>query len=529
MTAIEQPGADRRMTRLEWGIVLGAALVLVLVTAVVKLTRIQAFEGDTALFFQMMHNLLKTGIPMSQIGAEVQSYTQSVHYPVMTAATLAHSALAPPVPDSVNMFTWHAYYIFYALAPFCAIFSIPGTLLTSFVLAFVALLVGVYVLARSQGVTPLSSAIAVLLVASYPAWWCGLLWGQVYPDRLFVFLGFALMALAARVKTPRWLFIVVAVLASSITERAPIVAGISVLLYVLLWWRSVDDRRFKLGASLAMLVYGLILLKFVIHNPYNQGYIPDSLGGIIQSFFVFPNFAVMTLLLLVLSLPLLALAAFEWRALAIAFVAMLPNIIGNLGGAEKIGWVTHYSSYFFPILVWAAVMGLAAFERRVRVPFAAAGALAVGVIFLSCIDPFSFAPIRFSGLTPNSSMLPAYQQAVQLAFSPSGRTIAAVGGGISRAIPPGSSVTTVEGGMTYVYNDRDVHLFPVGLDTANYAIVSDAVDASGRHTYGGFVSFLPHQQARIDALLVDRMKRDHYDFAHAKAFPELGLAVVRRE
>jgi len=82
--------------------------------------------------------------------------------------------------------------------------------------------------------------------------------------------------------------------------------------------------------------------------------------------------------------------------------------------------------------------------------------------------------------------------------------------------------------MPFLYKDRHVEMFPVSLDSADYAAVWTGME-NGSREFRGTVSVLGSVQlAAIDAIVLRRMKRDHYDFKHARIFPELGIAVIRR-
>lgn len=43
----------------------------------------------------------------------------------------------------------------------------------------------------------------------------------------------------------------------------------------------------------------------------------------------------------------------------LALGALVPNLLGSIGGAEKLGWTTHYHSPYFPFLVLAVLLGYA--------------------------------------------------------------------------------------------------------------------------------------------------------------------------
>jgi hypothetical protein len=78
--------------------------------------------------------------------------------------------------------------------------------------------------------------------------------------------------------------------------------------------------------------------------------------------------------------------------------------------------------------------------------------------------------------------------------------------------------------MESLYSGRTLRFFPIDIDHADYAVLFH----SGAD-YGGVVNFLgPAETAKVNAMIVARMQRDGYDFAHPVYVAGNGLVAVRR-
>jgi hypothetical protein len=411
--------------------------------------------------------------------------------------------------------------------------------MTLYVLSYVGMLLIAYLTVRRRAVPAAGAALFCILLATQPAWGYGLLGGQFYPDRLFVLAGFALMILvSARSGAPtgtianRSCLTFAALTCASINERAAIVAGLFVLLYSLLYWKSALDRYFRLGLGGALFIYGYIALKIIQSTNTDYGsFLPTNFGSLLY-LVQQPQFLQLNALFLVVNAPLLVLAAFEWRAALIAVILMLPNIFGNIGGAEKIGWSTHYPSFYLPSLVWAALLGYSALWRRATSYGRLGLCAAIGafVMFLAVLNPYAY-PLDLKWSNADSTFFANFDYDVsQYIFKRAPReNLLSAADGVALAVPSHTIVSTVQAGMPLLYHDRDLDLFPGGLDNADYAVIG-AVRSGNQVEYGGATSYRgPEEQAQLDALVLARMKRDGYDLAHPELFPGFnGLAVVRR-
>ncbi len=165
-------------------------------------------------------------------------------------------------------------------------------------------------------------------------------------------------------------------------------------------------------------------------------------------------------------------------------------------------------------------------QRALRL-FGITGAL---VVLLAMLNPYSYPlDFRLSNLNNNFFANSEYyvQQYILKRTSRDGLERAA--DGIRHAVPPHTVVSSVEAGMPLLYRNRSVELFPADIDNADYAVLG-ALFVDGKIRYGGAVSYLgPNENAKLNALVLARMKRDGYDLEHPARFPGYnGLAVVRR-
>ena len=464
-----------------------------------KIIRIDQQQGDSAMYFQMIENMADRGTAMSNVFEAVFWYGRT-SFLTPHRAQVATEPLTPAPVLERDVLKYHAYYILYPISLFAKFIRSDVLLLSIQVLVFAGLILLVYFLLR-RAVPAVAAALFCLVVISHPAWSESLMWGQFYPDRIFVLAGFVFVYLAARRSTSR-LAIVAAAIACALTlERGAMVAGGFLVLYLFLYWRETSDRRFKLALSAALLCYGFFILKFVlIDNAEYGGYLPTTIGAI-QAQFQDPVMSGRTVLFLIANLTLLLVAFFEWRSGLIALIILLPNVFGNIGGAEKVGWSTHYHSFYLPILVWAAMRGYVVAYRLARQGrgraffYAGAGA---ALIFANMIDPFAMQQPRAEGVPcavyrpplqkaePCPSSAPPILSVAQLSnnffsrfikldqqfLTPGGRAFHDLGKGIADVVPGGATVSSVEAAMSFIYQDRVLSYFPEGIDQSDYAIIT---------------------------------------------------------
>jgi hypothetical protein len=506
------------------------AALLALMTAL-KVVTITDQHGDTAVFFQTAENIAHRGIPVSGVFEDVYWYGFQSHLATMPAAEMAHDPLSPPPVGERNMFSFHAHLILYPMAAFTYFLPTDVVFFMFDSLTFAGTLLLSYFILRRMGVGILGGLLFCLLIVTHPAWALGY-WGQPYPDRLFVLAGLVFMYLASRSETPRYQLVIAAVVAASVNERAAMTMGVFLLLYVLLYRRKLlaPDRSFKIAMGAALLAYGFLYSKLAV-NEYYSTFMPTSIDAISYNLHL-PGFVQNAEIFLLINAVFLAIAFFEWRAALIAAVCMLPNVLGNIGGAEKVGFFTHYHSYYFPVLLWATIAGYAAAYRLLsarRLTPALYAAVTLLVLFLALVDPTAAPKLSISTAYLKHHFVREFRREARRMLSPDGLRFYAWAEASRRAIPEGSVVTTGETLMPFIYRNRTIHFLPVGLDRADYAVLTILSNKDGKIVYGGVLTFLgPAEETKVNQVILQRMREDGYDFKHPALLIPINAAVLHR-
>jgi hypothetical protein len=172
---------------------------------------------------------------------------------------------------------------------------------------------------------------------------------------------------------------------------------------------------------------------------------------------------------------------------------MLPNIVGNIGGAEKTGWLTHYHSYYFPILSFSAAVGFVniynKFIKNDAVhTFSRKGAIVVVVMVSIFVVHYKLVTEK-TGMSPFASMkVAAGNLRDRLSVHPTGYAIRNNSVAMFRQ---GATVATDELGMALLHDHVSVSFFPVGAEEADYLflpcqLVSDVPSATVNTLYSPF-------------------------------------------
>lgn len=450
---------------------ISAALIAVILAVLFSIAKdVQQLnrQGDAALFEQLVENIHAGKGAVSNVFANTQNFIER-GYAFSPLSVLITKDLEPPATSERNMLKFHAYYILYFIAPFVQF--IPSSLLLAIVQAicFFGLLLAaatfVYKETKNAVVTVL-----LLLVVFANANWIGGFQGQFYPDRLFVLAGFLLGWLAYKKASLR-LLVLIAAITATINERAALIGGLVVLL------AAVDgdsirvrDRKFWTAVILGglMLVYAYVQKTYVLDNLYYGGYLPRNLEELVARlmneeflrnirFFALNN---AFLILLSCASPRLAL---------LAFIVMMPNIIGNIGGAEKTGWLTHYHSYYFPILVFSAAAGCTNIylaytkTKQVSLRFASLILLPAAILFVWASEADRLAP-------RNGLFIADFIKTSRNNFSdwrfgrPTGYAIREQ---VHSLFHEGELVSVDELGMALLHDRVKISVFPVAIEKAD--------------------------------------------------------------
>jgi len=522
------------MKRLET--VLFAIAVLVVSVMFAQLTRARYFTLalDEAYFLESIDTTYNTGKSQTMLTASVVDALQTVI--VQPAAQVCEADLAHPREEPMNIYERHAFPILY----FLALLRFATDSLTILVLcatvAFPGLLACVYAFARRFDCPPWLAGVLVLLVAAHPTWSYAA-FGQFYPDKLFPFFCLIYLVmlyeyLSGKRSSP-WMLLASGIVAASTSERSAImlVAGTGA---ALAWYsfrrglRRADLVPAAFTAALALYVYGY--MHFVQANADYASF-GGSAAELLKSGFTGlpPDSRKFLMINAGLLLPF-ALAGGVWTVVAAG--AMLPNLLGTVGGAEKLGWMTHYHSAYFPFLIFAAILGASTLYRRSRGMAKACGALATAVaaVFL-LLNPISPAPLLDLSL-PNireTALAKIVEFQIGTGSSQSLLARAKFYQSVANLIPEASDVSTTEFYMPALYQHGipRLHFYPLGVGKSKYVVVPYVETPNGKRTYIGHVSyFKPSNADEINQCLTTRLDAT-YRLAHLiEEYPKNGTAIL---
>jgi len=500
---------------------------------------------DTAMMLEVTDSSARYGTPFSQASAAILDARRTW---TMQAEAVCKDPLAPG-PESYpngrqDALKQHAYYFGYILAPLTMLFSVNTAVTATQALALTATLLLVYWTLRQEHVNPLGSAVFCALVVAYPVWSLSLS-DDFYMDRYFPPLALTFLILLYRLlwKTPRrggillLGAIVIGGLAALTNDRSMLyVMGITAGMIMLAGPNRIRNHWKPIAVLLVFcIVLGSALAYYLkVLNVGSVDSIPTVGAGIANFYDNMRNpapfrfgqsYADLTIKFLFENAVLFGIwGIFSWRFMLLALGAMLPNMVTTLGGAEKIQFSTHYHSQYLPVLLFAVALGFASVWQRWRWRAARSGVcLGAAVLGLGLL---TFSPgqpgWKFGWNAQNTGILPVwtfYQQGSRSGVDTHLREANA----ITAAVPRGVTVTSISAVATALNPDRHWLFYPIGIDTADYAVTFYQKDDTGNPYFGGAVNYTGlggyfggavsyvDQGKLLDLCLTQRLEKDGYN------------------
>jgi hypothetical protein len=456
-----------------------------------QLIRVWFHQLDSTFLMEVLSSIRETGIQTTYLAASSANVIGTL---TLNAGDLCKADLIPS-GRSINMLTVHAYLILYPLALLTWFFPPHAVLAVVNGISFVAIIYIIYWAIRKQNIPVVGSIVFCALVVAHPAWSHASM-GQFYSDRFFMPLGllYAVLlydALGRQVNRSNLLFILgVGLLAASTTERAAIMIAMFTVALLVLFKSSITNIKTRI--VLITFAIGLILYVF-LYVKFMFVYYPGggSLSRMIQQIPGFfsriqnPVYADLVKEFLVINVLLFGVfSIFNWRLGLIAFAVLLPNLFTTIGGSEKTGWATHYHSMYFPFLVFSAAMGFSRLWHLLSTVKYRLVLIGLLVALIPVISSFSLgyrgqqgAVMRLYNFYVDGSKSYEKQRLIQMHK-------------IAAAIPEGVKVTTPEGGMPILYRNRTIYYYPLGINTADYALLNKVSQPDGTFYYSGVTSYV---------------------------------------
>ena len=476
-------------------------------------------HGDNAFIGELMHEIVTTGKPNIKITA---GFYHLFTLCAMKPDEVLKQKLEGPNPKKWNQFRKHTYLILYPISLLTKVISSKHLIPLLKTLSFLVLIFLIYGLARSYKIDVITSIAVCLFISIHPAWSWGLYYGEMYVDRLFLPLGLLFIILLNRTIIPIKSLVFVVFLCALISERVGAICGIAIIGQLVLNWKNIQQTQRKQLFSIAIIaiLFSVILLKFYIQNSDYASFSSSfSVSGFLSLLQDFPGFATKLWVFMFLNILIYGIfGCFNWKYTLITLGVMLPNIMGNIGGAEKTGWSTHYHTLYFPFLAFTVVSGFGILYNKLiqlKKPRSNIIGLNIVTVALFCVVAamshtaplkfdFSQNPFKKSALALTYTYLPLYME----------------GGGfdtfvndkikVDQSIPKGVVVTTVSHMYTALYEGREMYQYPAGVGIADYVVLPHRDNVKPR--FFGAVNYNGAEATKqLDIGLFERLRELKFD------------------
>jgi hypothetical protein len=522
---------------------------------------------DSVFLFESALSILHHGKPTS---ATVTSWPEALQTFTAPIEKLCQADLRRKASANYNLLSNHAYTALYPLALLTAVVGPEWAFALANAMAFLLLLVLPYVFLRRQKVDVFPSLAFVFLVVCYPGWSHSAI-GDYYMDRLYMPFALAslylMQAMLVRLENQlgidkRWLWGYAATLLATalFTERAALMAILQIVFFLFFYpaARRVSAIRNVMLCVLALIgVYLWLYFKFVFTGIAEGGgllenslpILLDPLARLRQPLMI--PFVMVNLMFLGFLVPLAG-----WRYLLLVALALLPNFMTSIGGAELNGWNTHYHSMYTPFLIFAASVGYWRLVRRLNVMtarFVLPVLLCCYLILLNGFfnpwsakrDAYIFATARHSlpwqmnfyylkGVRRFlSQRIHHWRLQPYLLLHPDVISLNKdLAQSLNTRIPQDSKVSTTEAMMAVLYKARNLSYYPIDLDNADYLVIGGrARDGQPFHSYGA-ISYLGESQTEaLNQCLLQRIRAKGFTLVKdlpTKEVPNAGVLVFQR-
>ena len=207
-----------------------------------------------------------------------------------------------------------------------------------------------------------------------------------------------------------------------------------------------------------------------------------------------------------------------WRGMLLGLGVMIPNLVGNLGGAEKTAFTTHYHSLYFPVLAATICLSFVAVYKRYPrwASWVFVGWLATaGFAYNLDLNKYDF---RFRDVASRSFSYPFKSYRDDRMMVRRQQEVAAYLDEF-----PDTMVSTSEAFMPLLSRHHSVAYYPLGIDDSDFVVVPKS-PAPG--LYEGAVTYLGDAALpRINECLSRRLRDAGYQVQ--KEF-DAGVVLARR-
>lgn len=495
------------------------------------------YVGDTALYGQVARNIAYTGVAEGNIFANTQDFIDRRIAALSVEERLSNQdTFTAPEDQKRNLLLYHAHYILYLIAPLCYFWTdfMAVTIVQAVTLAL-SLIFLILLMKEKKMPLPIIILTCFLLV-SHPGWSRPAIYGAFYPERIFMGTGMYLVWSLDKEKINVKHFIIATILCCLVGERGALYAGMFTLAYTIFYWkRCTEYRILRIIIGGLSVTFSFFLMFFVLDNVYYSG-MSDKIN-LLEYLSSENNREKIVLFILINVVLFLTIAISDWRAYIIALCSMIPNVLYDVGGAEKIGWTLHYHVFYFVILLWAVVRGVVAWcdiiknrlEKK-RIYYIVLGIVITAFAFtISIFSPYDTS-ISFSQDNIEGNIIFNGINSIKRNYVYNGKKVRMeYDRFVEEATRDCENISTIESGMVPLAH-KNIFFYPLGLDKADAALLNYYEDENGIHFTGSVIYYASEQEREnFESQVVVRMRELGFDVDNPQLYAPYGIAVIKKK
>lgn len=343
-----------------------ASLALIIILANLNYARFPFQAGDSAGYVDLLKRIYEFN--------DMRSNVFAAAYPIFDLTHSAEVICSSPLANTYeqeSFFRWHSYGIAFPIAWVGGLLTQDFAMVAAVVnaLSTFGIFLAMLLIARNEKFSIIEIAIFSLLLMSFTPL-VGAISGQYYFDRLFIPLTILYCYLHLKSSNTRFWFLSLIVICcvATVSERASLMIGVIAIYLAIFDPKNHNIHRIiTIGFGVLAIAYYVIWAKFFQNSVYHGSIHPLTILMNLRMVLDWTSpISVMTRQWLWVLLPMLLLVFRSGRYLPLIFLFLLPNLMVSVGGAEKVGYVTHYHSYYIPLLIFGALMGYSKCKERAK-------------------------------------------------------------------------------------------------------------------------------------------------------------------
>lgn len=501
---------NRSLTKKEVAVSIIFFLILwVILSGMLYFYNIRHQYGDGTFAAQILYNFKNGFAQSSSFSASTLDAYKTIWY-----KPVAFVCNNPLVTNGEN-FTKiaHLYLVAYLLLPLAKLFDpfILIAVIHAFIYSFI--LFFAYLFSRDKKISIMNSILLTVLISQHPLWRMGL-FGQFYFNRLFLPIIVLIIWLITRDKINHFWVTVLVILGISVNEIYGIALSLLLFAFILIF----NKKALQLWLLAILSILTSIMMIGYIQAQFGAGSTQtkfidsilkvDSFISLIKNNLLVKN----SLTFLYINLFSLGILAFLVpRNIIFLTIIFLPNLFINIGGAEKVGWATHYHTAYFIPLIWASIMGFSTIKFK-------KGLLSTILLVLMI---FFSASLESTGLgimnKPEFTLKEIASKILryikyhdeELAYRKMLRD----------SVSEDASITGSEAAV-YNFIDHPIYYYPMNIDIADKVIFYYNKQLEGDDRFSS-INY-GHQDQNLDSCIKERMK-NRFDFSTPKIVGEWAI------